>query len=30
MFYAGKGDTSELPPISARGETRVEARIEMG
>jgi len=29
MFCAGKGDTSELPPILARGEMRLEARMEM-
>jgi len=30
MFCAGKGDTSEQPSVSACGETRVEARMEMG
>jgi len=30
MFCAHKGDNSELPPVSARGETKVEARMDMG
>jgi len=30
MFCAGKGDTLELPPVSARGEMKVEARMEIG